>query len=206
VRFREAIEHSDLIVCDGIGALIAAKAIHGRSASRISRLTGLDLALTLAKWSAFDDAGGLFLLGGKNAPGAATRLTELAPGARIVGAWSGGTASDINDDESVCRISESGASIVLVAYGAPQQLLWIERNRQALADAGVRVAIGIGGVLDYLSGDADLAPPIARRAGFEWLYRLFREPWRARRQAVLPVFALLVAREAIRGRLVRKSP
>jgi N-acetylglucosaminyldiphosphoundecaprenol N-acetyl-beta-D-mannosaminyltransferase len=33
-----------------------------------------------------------------------------------------------------------------------------------------------------------------RRAGFEWLYRLAREPWRARRMAVLPVYALHVLR------------
>jgi len=31
-----------------------------------------------------------------------------------------------------------------------------------------------------------------RRAGLEWLYRLIRQPWRWRRQRVLPLYALLV--------------
>jgi UDP-N-acetyl-D-mannosaminuronic acid transferase (WecB/TagA/CpsF family) len=31
-----------------------------------------------------------------------------------------------------------------------------------------------------------------RRAGLEWLFRLAHQPWRARRMAVLPVYALKV--------------
>jgi N-acetylglucosaminyldiphosphoundecaprenol N-acetyl-beta-D-mannosaminyltransferase len=201
-EFRKSIECADLIVCDGIGTLLAARALHGRPASVISRLTGLDLTLLLARWSAFDDSGGLFLLGGKNASAAARELIRLAPNARIAGDWSGGTPSPATDEESIRRIAESGATVVLVAYGAPGQVHWIERNRHSLASSGVKVVMGVGGVLDYLSGDAALAPPAVRRAGLEWFYRLLREPWRARRQAVLPAFALLVAREALRSRLV----
>ncbi len=82
-------------------------------------------------------------------------------------------------------------SIVAVAYGAPGQVLWIERNRPALSQAGVRIVVGVGGALDYWAGTAKLAPPLIRKLGFEWLYRLILEPWRWRRQLVLPVFALL---------------
>jgi N-acetylglucosaminyldiphosphoundecaprenol N-acetyl-beta-D-mannosaminyltransferase len=200
-EFRGCIERSDLIVCDGIGTLLAARALHGRPASVISRLTGLDLTLLLARWSGFDDFGGLFLLGGKNAAAAASELMRLAPNARIQGVWSDGSPAPESDEESIRRIAEGGATVVLVAYGAPGQMHWIERNRHDLTSSGVRVAMGVGGVLDYLSGDAALAPPAVRRAGLEWLYRLLREPWRARRQTALPIFALLVARETLRRRL-----
>jgi UDP-N-acetyl-D-mannosaminuronic acid transferase (WecB/TagA/CpsF family) len=37
----------------------------------------------------------------------------------------------------------------------------------------------------------------------EWLYRLIRQPWRWRRQLVLPVFLLLVLRAAV-TRTVRR--
>jgi N-acetylglucosaminyldiphosphoundecaprenol N-acetyl-beta-D-mannosaminyltransferase len=40
--------------------------------------------------------------------------------------------------------------------------------------------------------------------GLEWLYRLIREPWRWKRQLVLPVYALLVMKAAV-GRRLRRS-
>ncbi|MGI8644555.1 MAG: WecB/TagA/CpsF family glycosyltransferase, partial [Thermomicrobiales bacterium] len=81
---------------------------------------------------------------------------------------------------------------VCVAYGAPDQVVWIDRNQAALADAGVRLAIGVGGALDYLAGALPRAPAWMRRAGSEWLYRLLCQPWRWRRQLALPCFVVLV--------------
>ena len=83
---------------------------------------------------------------------------------------------------------------MLVGYGAPAQVIWIQRNRAALADAGVRVAVGVGGALDYLAGSVSRAPQLVRASGLEWAYRLVREPWRWRRQLALPIFAFLVVR------------
>ena len=100
-----------------------------------------------------------------------------------------------DDGDSIERIRERQANVVLVGYGAPRQLLWIERNRQALTDSGVRIAIGVGGALDFVAGTVDRAPDRVQRLGLEWLYRLLHEPWRWRRQLALPVFAVQVARE-----------
>jgi hypothetical protein len=80
---------------------------------------------------------------------------------------------------------------VLVAYGAPGQVHWIARNQRELAEMGVRLAIGVGGTLDYLAGRVPRAPAPVRAVGLEWLYRLIRQPWRWRRQRVLPGFAFL---------------
>jgi N-acetylglucosaminyldiphosphoundecaprenol N-acetyl-beta-D-mannosaminyltransferase len=81
--------------------------------------------------------------------------------------------------------------VLLVAYGAPSQELWIDRMKDAL---GVAVAIGVGGAFDYLTGRVPRAPLWMRRAGLEWLYRLGRQPWRVRRMAVLPAYAFQVLR------------
>jgi N-acetylglucosaminyldiphosphoundecaprenol N-acetyl-beta-D-mannosaminyltransferase len=70
---------------------------------------------------------------------------------------------------------------------------WIARN---LITSGASVAIGIGGVLDYKAGRVPLAPKWVRRAGLEWLYRLYKEPWRWRRQLALPRFVLAVLKQA----------
>lgn len=83
--------------------------------------------------------------------------------------------------------------MLAVAYGAPAQVLWIDRNRQALTNIGVRVAIGVGGAFDYWSGLVPRAPAWMSRWGLEWLYRLVREPHRWRRQMALPRFALLLS-------------
>ena len=121
----------------------------------------------------------------------------------MVGTWAEGSPRPEDDAETIDRIRESGATMLLVAYGAPAQIHWIHRNLPRLDAAGVRVVIGIGGALDYISGNVPWAPPLVRRLGLEWLYRLAREPWRWRRQMALPMFAALVARDAAKKRLRR---
>ena len=63
------------------------------------------------------------------------------------------------------------------------------------------VAIGVGGALDLLAGRIPRAPLWMQRAGFEWLYRLLRQPWRWRRMLALPRFAWLTLGEALRARM-----
>jgi N-acetylglucosaminyldiphosphoundecaprenol N-acetyl-beta-D-mannosaminyltransferase len=66
---------------------------------------------------------------------------------------------------------------------------------------GVRLAVGVGGAFDFLSGRVSRAPDLVRRLGLEWLYRLAKEPWRWRRQLALPRFATLALLAALRHRL-----
>ena len=71
------------------------------------------------------------------------------------------------------------------------------RNVAALA---VPVAMGVGGVLDYVAGRTPRAPRWLRELGLEWLFRLLIQPWRWRRQLALPHFALLALWETPRQR------
>jgi N-acetylglucosaminyldiphosphoundecaprenol N-acetyl-beta-D-mannosaminyltransferase len=119
----------------------------------------------------------------------------------IAGTWADGSPAAEYDHEAVERIEASGARVVAVAYGAPGQILWIERNQQRLAEREVRLVVGVGGALDYLSGTATRPPNIIRRLGLEWLFRLLREPWRWRRQRVLPVFAARVLVATVPGKI-----
>ncbi|MBX3070294.1 MAG: WecB/TagA/CpsF family glycosyltransferase [Thermomicrobiales bacterium] len=195
--FLAAIGRADLIVCDGIGTFVAARLA---GLAGIERYTGVELIDDLARFSGFSEQGGVFLLGGRDADAASIELGKRFPAARVCGAWSGGHPDPVWDDESLQRIEASGASILLVGYGAPAQVFWIDRNRERLEGIGVRVAVGIGGALDYLSGHAKPAPPLLRRVGLEWLWRLMHEPWRWKRQLRLLPFALLAVGDAIRTR------
>lgn len=192
--FYDALRHCELVTADGVGITLAAR-LRGET---LERVTGVRLLELLA-------ASGepLFLLGA--GPGVADlageRLKSAQSRAQIAGTWSEGSPAPERDAETIARIRESGARIVAVAYGAPGQVLWIERNRPALSDAGVRIAIGVGGALDYWSGLTPTPPTLIRRFGIEWLWRLLREPRRWRRQLALPQFALLAGIEALRTRV-----
>lgn len=202
--FAAMVREAQLSTIDGAGISLAARLL-ARVRTPFERVTGVALCWLLADISE-ETGDGLFLLGA--GPGVAERageaLREAHPDAVIGGTWADGSPWPEDDGESIRRIAESGSSVVLVAYGAPSQVYWIARNQEALAAAGVRIAIGIGGALDYISGNVPLAPPVVRRLGLEWAYRLVREPWRWRRQLVLPLYAALVLREAIRMRVPRR--
>ena len=92
--------------------------------------------------------------------------------------------------------------VLLVAYGAPRQEEWLDRNLAAL---GIPVGIGVGGVFNYLAGDAPRAPRWVRRIHFEWLHRLITQPWRWRRQLALPQFAALAVVEGLSSRRARRA-
>jgi N-acetylglucosaminyldiphosphoundecaprenol N-acetyl-beta-D-mannosaminyltransferase len=200
--FSAAIRRADLITTDGVGVKLAVR-LNRPGGVEVDRITGVDLLHFLTAMSATCNAP-LFLLGA--GPGvaedAAKALKSDQPGAQIAGWWSDGSAEPVDDEAALERIRASGAKTVAVAYGARGQVMWIDRNLEALAASGVRVAIGVGGALDFVSGRVPRAPRWMQRFGIEWLYRLVKEPWRWKRQAVLPVFAVLVVKERI-ARLFR---
>lgn len=202
--FSDAIETSGLITVDGVGVSLGMRLLEPELDS--DRVTGVMLTWFLAQLSA-ETGQGLFLLGAGIgiAEAAGQRLIAAYPGASVADTFAEGSPRPEDDERTIARIRESGATMLLVAYGAPAQIHWIYRNLPALEDAGVRIVIGIGGALDYISGNIPWAPPMIRRFGLEWAYRLAREPWRWRRQLVLPVFAALVVREAVIHRIGRPA-
>ena len=76
-----------------------------------------------------------------------------------------------------------------MAYGAPNQDKWIARNLPRLH---VKMAMGVGGSLDFVAGVIPRAPQTFQRFGLEWLYRLYLQPWRILRMMRLPRFVLAV--------------
>ncbi len=77
------------------------------------------------------------------------------------------------------RINKVQPDMLFVAFGAPKQEEWIYTNLKKLPS--VKLAIGVGGSFDFISGKAKRAPLIFQRLGFEWLWRLILEPRRIKR-------------------------
>lgn len=175
---------ADLVVPDGVGVAVAST-ILGPALPRVPGRLLVDALVPR-----FAERGtSLFLLGA--APGVAERAADALrgrePELRVAGCYSG---SPEHDADTVARVRAVSADVVLVAYGMPKQEQWIARNLAALPS--VKLAIGVGGVFDQLAGVQKVAPAVVHRLGLEWLWRLAREPWRWRRQRVLPLFAALV--------------
>ncbi len=189
--FMTVLQRAELCIADGVGLLIAGR-WQGRPIPE--RVAGSDLVYLLAEQAAFQ-GWRLFLLGA--APGVAEEaagwLEELYPGLTIAGTYAG-SPDPAENDEIIALINTSQAELLYVAYGAPGQDKWIARNRQQLPT--VRVAMGIGGSLDFISGRTVRAPGWLQRMGLEWLYRFYKEPWRWRRMLALPRFIFRVVRES----------
>ncbi|TAN32617.1 glycosyltransferase [bacterium] len=186
-EFARVLESADLCLADGIGVVWAAR----RQGCEMSEpVTGVDLIPPLAATCARRGYR-LFLLGA--APGVAAELATLLkaqhPGLDV--AAHSGSPDPASDTETLALIHAHHAQVLLVAYGAPKQELWIDRLQEKL---GVAVAIGVGGAFDYLTGRVPRAPAWMRSAGLEWLHRLVHQPWRIRRMAVLPAYAFKVVR------------
>ena len=194
--FRAVLNRAGLNIPDGIGLLLAARLAGDRLRQHVQ---GTDLVLLLAAESV---AAGhrWFLLGGWGdvAERAGRALARQFPGLQVVGAAAGEPGEE-HDAQTRALIQAAGqVDVLLVAYGAPRQEHWLDRN---LARLEIPVGIGVGGVFNYLAGDAPRAPVWVRRLHFEWLHRLLTQPWRWRRQLALPHFAALATLHALRRRV-----
>ena len=185
-EFRRVLAAASLCVPDGIGVLWASRRLGTPLRQRVA---GIDLVENIAE-RAGARGWRLYFLGA--APGvaeqAAAILAERYPGLVTAGCFAG-SPNLAEETAIVDRVRAAHPDVLFVAYGAPEQDLWIARNQ---ARIGVPVALGIGGAFDFICGRTKRAPAWVQRLGLEWLHRLVREPWRWRRQLALPRFVLRV--------------
>ena len=186
-QFTAVLREADLCIPDGIGLVVASRWI-GRPLPE--RVPGSELVYRLAE-AAAEHGWRLFLLGA--APGVADEAADLLqaryPALTISGTYAG--SPDMAENEQIVSlINDSEADMLFVAYGAPNQDKWINRNREKLTS--IRLAMGVGGSLDFVTGRAQRAPNWVQSIGMECLHRLLKEPWRWRRMLVLPQFAVKV--------------
>ncbi len=160
------------------------------------RLSGTDLIPTLLRLAS-QKKGYVFFLGAQ--PGvakkAAQQLKKMVPGWKLAGCRAGD--SQPHGDQANRRAilgHRRHLFLLLVAYGMKKQEFWLQRNLPYLS---VKIAMGVGGAFDYYSGLIPRAPIWWQRHGLEWLYRLWRQPWRWRRQLKLLQFLWLIINEQI---------
>ncbi len=192
-EFASILRSADLATPDGMGVVWGAKLLGIPIKERVA---GVDIVMKLLP-IVEKEGWRLYLLGG--VPGVAEKASENIRGSfpkiQIVG-WGDGYFKEEEEKEVVKKIKKSKADILLVGMGIPKQEKFIWRNRK---DLGVKVAMGVGGTLDVLSGRARRAPRLMRRYGLEWLYRLLVQPSKIEKVARLPYFYLLILRQLLRS-------
>jgi exopolysaccharide biosynthesis WecB/TagA/CpsF family protein len=192
-EYRSQLGRFDFVLNDGVGVSMAAR-LQGRRFP--ANLNGSDFTPQLLRRCA---ANGwpVYLLGGL--PGvaeqAAAKLKSVTPGLQVAGTRHG--YFEPGEEPAVAAaVRASGAQVVLVGLGNPDQEAWLDRHLPA---TGARLGVGVGAFLDFAAGRVRRAPAWVNAAGLEWVYRLLREPGRLWRRYLLgnPEFLARVAWERV---------
>ncbi|MDI9482798.1 MAG: WecB/TagA/CpsF family glycosyltransferase [Bacillota bacterium] len=190
-ELKNILNNAGLLTPDGAGVVLASRILKTPLKSKVS---GIDLVKNLFETFSGKNVG-FYILGGR--PGvaeiAAVNIMEKYGKVKIKG-YHNGYFSPEEEDHVIDLINQSGTDILIVGLGAPKQEFWIHRNMYRLS---CKVCIGVGGSIDIFAGKATLAPEIIRKLGFEWLYRLIREPRRYKRMMDLPRFIILTYKKRI---------
>ena len=192
VDLQSAVNGASLVLSDGIGVILGSK-ILGKPLKE--KIPGIDFAENIIR-SCSGSGRTVFLLGAK--PGvaekAAEKLTEKYPGLIVAGTSDGYFK---NDEPVIEKINFVRPDVLFVCLGAPRQEIWIARN---ISHLNVHLAAGLGGSLDVFAGVVERAPEKWRAKGFEWLFRLLKNPRRIGRMMRLPAFlAAVVWRRVFHG-------
>jgi len=185
--FSEALKAADLRLADGIGIVLASRFL-GKPLP--SRVRGYDITIHLFdRLEAMGKNFTVYFLGG--APGVAEvakkTMEEKYSFLKVVG-YDHGFFSDGEENIIIEDINRLAPDILLVCLGMPRQEIWATSHR----NINTRITLCVGGTMDVMAGNVQLAPAFMRRIGLEWLYRLFRQPSRAKRMLDLPRFVISV--------------
>lgn len=192
--FRDAVNGADIRLPDGIGLIWASQGAIGQ------RIAGIDFMHELVAMAARMGKPVLFTGGkGTSAVDALSRLTGEFP--RLRGVAESGPKLGLSVDEAyrsyaaslAATVRKEKVGFVFVGFGAPKQEWFLCELKRELVGYGPVVIMAVGGSFDVFSGTIRRAPAVMQRLGFEWLWRLFLEPWRIARQFDLVRFVIAVA-------------
>lgn len=180
--FAEALNKSDILLPDGISIVLALRIING---FRLKKIAGADLFFF--EMNRLNKQGGTCFFLGSNT----ITLNQIYnrakiefPGIKVFG-FSPPYKSEFSaqdNEEMISAINLCKPDVLFVGMTAPKQEKWafIHYN-----DLEVGHICCIGAVFDFYSGTVNRAPELVIKFGFEWLYRLIREPGRLWRRYLI---------------------
>jgi N-acetylglucosaminyldiphosphoundecaprenol N-acetyl-beta-D-mannosaminyltransferase len=179
-EYRQILNKCSAVFADGIGAKIGAKIMGYQVEENVN---GTDMFPLLAQ-----KPYRIYLFGG--APGVAAAALENAKKLKGTAEFVGcadGFFQEKSKEKILEELAELKADILLVAMGVPKQEEWINDHIGQLPGC---TAIGVGGLLDFVSGRIPRAPFLMRKLNLEWCFRLYCEPKRLFKRYIIgnPLF------------------
>ncbi|SHM78756.1 WecB/TagA/CpsF family glycosyltransferase [Fibrobacter sp. UWB7] len=199
VLFEEALTKGDVLIPDGISIVRVCRFLKGKSRPK-ERIAGWDLFVY--EMRKLNEKGGKVMFFGSSEK-VLTLIRQRAaneyPNLEVV------TYSPpykpqftIEDDQNMIQaINEANPDLLWIGMTAPKQEKWAYANWDRL---NIHCHVGtIGAVFDFFAGTYKRAPMVWQKFGFEWLYRLLKEPRRMWRRYVFgnTLFLMLVVREKL---------
>ncbi len=170
------LNHADLSLADGVGLKVAGI----MSGSKIPRLTGADLTLDLLKLAAKNNLK-VAVVNRESGLSQQTAIKEAVqkrhPNLAVLALDH--HRHEAMSEEFMKKINDFQPDILFNTFGSPYQEKFIYHRLKELPS--VKIAIGVGGAFDFLTGKIKRAPKQMRRAGLEWLWRLIQQPKRIKR-------------------------
>ena len=178
-EFLNILNNADLSLPDGVGLKLAGvkNIVHG--ADFLEKLVE-----KTPDWKI-----SIGFLGGE--PGIAEKAAKYLkvkyPNIKLSFAASGGFVDNTGNMHTPYLIPYTDLLFVGIAY--PKAEKWIYKNLDKLP---VKVAMGVGGAFDFISGKVPRAPKFVQNLRLEWLFRLIIQPWRIKRQIALLKYLVLL--------------
>ncbi len=145
------------------------------------KISGSDLFPAFYNYNQGNEDIKIFLLGGGSgvAEKAKNNINQKVGREMVITALSpsfGFEKDEVECQEIIKKINESGANVLVVGVGAPKQEKWILKYRKHLPS--VKLFFPIGATIDFEAGYKGRSPQWVSNIGLEWLYRLLSEPKR----------------------------
>lgn len=177
---RRIIQKATISIPDGFGLKVVAPLWGG---ALKNTTTGIDLTQKIIELADHKNYSILFLGGRRETGERAQKLLKgKYPNLKIY--YFNGGNFDLHGNSSeqglISQINSLKPDIIFICLGAPKQEYFMANNLDRLE---TKLMLGVGGTIDFIAGTAQRAPQWLRKLGMEWLWRLFKEPWRWRRIA-----------------------
>lgn len=195
--FFSLLKQADLLLPDGGGIVWAAHLLAPESSSTMVKIPGREVAEWLVAWLQEHETPGL-IVGSRDL---STSWLQQHPTLRWTPGYQAVQAPTNEEEQAVIQlIKKIKPEVVFVAFGAPWQEQWALEHRQVFESCGVKLVLVVGGAFDVITGKLQRPPQLFQRLGLEWLFRLWQQPWRWRRQLALITFVWLTLGEFFKKR------
>jgi N-acetylglucosaminyldiphosphoundecaprenol N-acetyl-beta-D-mannosaminyltransferase len=198
-RFAKQVNAASLVLPDGQPLIKLNRILNHKNQERIPGMEFMPKLLEAIKSKGFK----IFLYGSDHnvLNTLQQKIREKYPTVELVGAVSPPfrKLSDQELNEYIHQINNSGAHIVFVSLGCPQQERWMAENHKKIN----AVLLGVGGAFSVTAELQKRAPVWMQENSLEWLFRLLREPRRLFKRYLLTntLFIWLISKELIKNKL-----